>query len=1380
LLLLFFFLVKNSIKIYQYFPHHIVMASVRRNRVKFNNNIKRLNRQAEELLNVRIIASNESKRDAKRSNSAKSAKAHYVDCIKYLREYASVLGTSFDMNTHIDTSVSDVQSLHARTFIYEWIERVQSVLSPSVEAPSSWQNIQDCLESGIKCGILSHVLTDLSFVTDKMPEWSSTDPLFNTKHIDTAIASDCVDVNVVYAQSNLAQTCKELAEKWLAVHEWLQAVRVELARFNSDDDKAEVEAEAEAEAEAKAVCASSDAALVSVNAWMSHLDTLVQDRPYAVTVEPESTLIVDIVHAVRSWHSICVDMTKCQASQASVVRKRGYVVGMTAATTARKQVQSTAAATTIPQTQAAQVDTVSSIRGAKRKAMVQLKSDEKNHKRAQVSQTDNDNDNVNDNDSDSIGVSTPSDSKPNLSSIVQHLYMLLRPNRSEQQVPIDVLQVLTKSCRSNTDIDSEVLGRCASEWYSKEEFILAGQIAATVPISEEHDTSLTHLSHAFSTFPKWQQDTVSEIALANATLKQSLPFQHLVYHVIDHLGQRTSLAECKDLPNSDSLMAQFDQPDVLSAIYQHMERLDRLWCESRSYPLESELSAELWRCLWRCVTLVSLWTHSDFPILLGLSDCAILAASCFKFVSVPSKDYEAALTRPADMQPPDTEMSHHDYVNGDDNDDNEDDDDDDDDDDNDDDDDDNDDDDELRHIMTRRHGRSQSDLDSFSTNFIDKAIDQSIVDHFVGQLPTWLAVDATVRRCRAWVAATRRICRTSRASLEQMQGIVDTITNKLPARVPEAESLRSRVFEASILLKVIVDRARQVYANWDEACADEDIELHTADNLDASLRILDTEIQEWQSKARALRLSVRFHPELKLLRRLSAEVRHVNDTVDALFTPRPRHLTLETLLSSSCKDLEVAPRPLREGIPDTRNEWCVCRRSDVKKDMIMCDTCEQWYHAECIGIDARSLNSIGQYECMRCCERHGRQYSHHLRGGVPAQLTVNSPTYESIEETVNQFSDSEIKFRMLQQISDLRTHSHEFWCEVMPDWLGWSVAKFGANDRSTLMKQHDRIQTIRKIALQLPVQLAGTSRLPISKDVIYSALDVLEWRVSVYSSCVSLDSIGKDAVHHNDVVTMSTLSDLLTRASKCGISEVSTSSHLVDESAESAEPAPSGPSGPSGPDTSSILDTTAVDILDKWLLTQTDSTDTAMGDAKSADSPVANSMIDVSEWQSLIRTQLEHARQEVRCIRQTLHLVETIDDQFGLAMIQTPKSKPNEPHTLLNMFQASNLVSLLGRCELRLPMPLKSAEHPDCVFGPRFPIVATPTATLFYVRSGLLCLCGKPFDATYHMVPCQQCCAWFHSHCVGADNATSEQYLDNSHFVCPICVRRVHEACIRL
>ncbi|CAB0044321.1 unnamed protein product [Trichogramma brassicae] len=48
--------------------------------------------------------------------------------------------------------------------------------------------------------------------------------------------------------------------------------------------------------------------------------------------------------------------------------------------------------------------------------------------------------------------------------------------------------------------------------------------------------------------------------------------------------------------------------------------------------------------------------------------------------------------------------------------------------------------------------------------------------------------------------------------------------------------------------------------------------------------------------------------------------------------------------------------------------YCICRSSDSSRFMIACDSCEEWYHGDCINITEKEAKHIKQFFCAKCKE----------------------------------------------------------------------------------------------------------------------------------------------------------------------------------------------------------------------------------------------------------------------------------------------------------------------------------------------------------------------------------------------------------------------------
>lgn len=50
--------------------------------------------------------------------------------------------------------------------------------------------------------------------------------------------------------------------------------------------------------------------------------------------------------------------------------------------------------------------------------------------------------------------------------------------------------------------------------------------------------------------------------------------------------------------------------------------------------------------------------------------------------------------------------------------------------------------------------------------------------------------------------------------------------------------------------------------------------------------------------------------------------------------------------------------------------YCICRKSDTSRFMIGCDSCEEWFHGDCISITAEYAKKILQFYCLSCRDKN--------------------------------------------------------------------------------------------------------------------------------------------------------------------------------------------------------------------------------------------------------------------------------------------------------------------------------------------------------------------------------------------------------------------------
>lgn len=55
-------------------------------------------------------------------------------------------------------------------------------------------------------------------------------------------------------------------------------------------------------------------------------------------------------------------------------------------------------------------------------------------------------------------------------------------------------------------------------------------------------------------------------------------------------------------------------------------------------------------------------------------------------------------------------------------------------------------------------------------------------------------------------------------------------------------------------------------------------------------------------------------------------------------------------------------------LKDENVAYCICRSSDTSRFMIGCDSCEEWFHGDCVNITEKESKSIKKYYCDPCRE----------------------------------------------------------------------------------------------------------------------------------------------------------------------------------------------------------------------------------------------------------------------------------------------------------------------------------------------------------------------------------------------------------------------------
>jgi len=79
------------------------------------------------------------------------------------------------------------------------------------------------------------------------------------------------------------------------------------------------------------------------------------------------------------------------------------------------------------------------------------------------------------------------------------------------------------------------------------------------------------------------------------------------------------------------------------------------------------------------------------------------------------------------------------------------------------------------------------------------------------------------------------------------------------------------------------------------------------------------------------------------------------------------------------KDLPLKSRAeslAHAALEDNGRRYCLCRGPNDGGIMISCDSCDEWFHAECANIPSNECEKLKQYTCKACCDAQNIPYSY--------------------------------------------------------------------------------------------------------------------------------------------------------------------------------------------------------------------------------------------------------------------------------------------------------------------------------------------------------------------------------------------------------------------
>ena len=91
---------------------------------------------------------------------------------------------------------------------------------------------------------------------------------------------------------------------------------------------------------------------------------------------------------------------------------------------------------------------------------------------------------------------------------------------------------------------------------------------------------------------------------------------------------------------------------------------------------------------------------------------------------------------------------------------------------------------------------------------------------------------------------------------------------------------------------------------------------------------------------------------------------------------------LLTELVEEAKGIRINLTEHTDNIVQVNKTYCLCRQP-YHGQMVGCDTCEEWYHFQCVGLSFSQAEKCAKYVCVRCALKNSFNHSANL----VAQLT---------------------------------------------------------------------------------------------------------------------------------------------------------------------------------------------------------------------------------------------------------------------------------------------------------------------------------------------------------------------------------------------------------
>lgn len=265
-------------------------------------------------------------------------------------------------------------------------------------------------------------------------------------------------------------------------------------------------------------------------------------------------------------------------------------------------------------------------------------------------------------------------------------------------------------------------------------------------------------------------------------------------------------------------------------------------------------------------------------------------------------------------------------------------------------------------------------------------------------------LEKKIAAAKMWMAKYKHI------KVDIERGVEKVLMRELEAALSEAETLNVRIREIEILSTVFAE-AKQLR---------EDVKQMLGQKAAlADLELLLRKVQEQNIHLEELEVLQALHQLAASWQKIASQVIGSRPVYCKSLVPASKEASKEiSIILNMCEDGGYTIGDINigreaEGDEGAEAVYCVCRANGEEK-MVACDTCNEWFHLECIGLSEKLANQIPQFVCSACMKRKRVQVPYTL--SLDSVERVGESDFAALLKQGNELPINFIELPLLEEI----------------------------------------------------------------------------------------------------------------------------------------------------------------------------------------------------------------------------------------------------------------------------------------------------------------------------------------------------------------------------